>query len=198
MSQQLFPITNYQTANGSPVANGHLVINLSSDGVAGTDQVSSRAVTIPLDVNGNIIGSPLFWPNDQITPAGTQYVVQVFSADGQRVALFYTSIASGQTASPPVPIPSGQSLAWSLPTAVVAGSQVEGATNGSVTATLSSASLTMTSSGPLGNYIWGRSVEQLRCPQCCGSAGSDDPCNLPGNHRVDKHGLCRQQRDCRS
>jgi hypothetical protein len=57
--------------------------------------------------------------------------------------------------TPPVPIPPGQALAWSLPTTVVFGSAQPGASNGSATADLNSMALTMTSSSPLGNLVWG-------------------------------------------
>lgn len=48
----------------------------------------------------------------------------------------------------------GQGVVWSLPTTVTYGPADVGATNGSAFATTSSAELTMTSSGPLANWIW--------------------------------------------
>lgn len=57
-------------------------------------------------------------------------------------------------ADPPIAPTSSQSVAWSLPTSVIAGPSDSGATNGSARATLSSAVIRMTSASPLGNWTW--------------------------------------------
>ena len=158
MARQLFPVTNYQLSNAEPVANGYLLISLSMDGNASGNSICAGAsAKIPLDQNGNIEGSPLFFPNDQILPSGTSYLVEVFTAQGELVSSFTTTITTGQTFSPPVSVPAGQSVMFIPPTTTFAGQQNggSGATNGSASSTLSGCELTFTQSGPILNYIWG-------------------------------------------
>jgi len=47
-------------------------MRLNTDATTGVDQiVAGRIVTVPLDANGNVAGTVLVWPNDQLTPANT-------------------------------------------------------------------------------------------------------------------------------
>jgi hypothetical protein len=55
---------------------------------------------------------------------------------------------------PPFAPSPGQAIQWCTPTAVVTGPRNDGDPNGSATATLSSAVLTLTNSHPLGNWMW--------------------------------------------
>lgn len=86
MAQQAFPITNYQLPDGSPVANGYLLIRLNIDGNVSDSSIDSNFIRVPLDSDGNISGSPVFWPNDEISPSGTYYVLKVYQANGKLVA----------------------------------------------------------------------------------------------------------------
>jgi hypothetical protein len=53
----------------------------------------------------------------------------------------------------PFPVPAGSAVAWAFPTACTAGPV--GPTNGSASCGIPYGTLTMTSSGPLANWIWG-------------------------------------------
>jgi hypothetical protein len=85
MPRSALPITNFQTSDGSPVANGYILIRLNVDGMASGDQIQSNFIKITLDSNGNLIGSPLFWTNASIIPPGSYYIVQVYKLNGQLV-----------------------------------------------------------------------------------------------------------------
>lgn len=80
------PITQYVYLNDVPVANGYLLLSLNVNGQAGSEQLQDNKYKIPLDVNGTIVGTPTFWPNSLISPAGTYYVCTVYNSTGQIVA----------------------------------------------------------------------------------------------------------------
>jgi hypothetical protein len=86
MARSPLPITNFQTPDGNPVVNGYVLIRLSDDGMASGDQIQSNFTKLLLDSSGNLIGTPLFWPNASITPAGSYYIIQVYEANGQLVS----------------------------------------------------------------------------------------------------------------
>lgn len=86
MARSPLPITNFQTPDGNPVANGYILIRLNTDGVASSEQIHSNFAKITLDASGNLTGSPLFWPNASILPAGSYYIIQVFQSNGQLVS----------------------------------------------------------------------------------------------------------------
>jgi len=77
---------NFQSPSGVPLAFGYVTFRLSTDAVTGTgQQVSSeRLVIVPLDVNGNVLGTSL-WPNDQLNPANTVYILRAYTAAGELV-----------------------------------------------------------------------------------------------------------------
>lgn len=86
MAQQSLPVTTFQTPDGSPVASGYITIRLSTDGsTTGNTSVSMQITKIGLDNTGTLIGSPVFWPNNEITPSGTMYIVNVYSSIGELV-----------------------------------------------------------------------------------------------------------------
>ena len=85
MAQVSFPLTNFQFADGNPVANGYLKVRLNIDGAANNTQLNTQFLKVSLDSSGNIIGSPVFWQNSSISPS-TYYIYSVYSAQGQRVA----------------------------------------------------------------------------------------------------------------
>lgn len=74
----------FQNALGAPLNGGSLKIRLNTDAQVGTTQLfASTVVTVPLDANGNVSGTVLLWPNDQMTPTTAAYVVKAFDAAGQ-------------------------------------------------------------------------------------------------------------------
>lgn len=87
MAQGLFPITTYQLADTTPVANGYLIINLSKDATASTGPIGSKIkVKVLLDANGKITGAPQFWPNQQLSPSDSVYIVVVYNSQAERIA----------------------------------------------------------------------------------------------------------------
>lgn len=85
MPQVTFPLTNFQTPDGNPVSFGTVWVRLSTNGNASGNQLWNTVVQLTLDTSGNFLGSTLFWTNGSILPAGTYYIVQVFSQTGQLV-----------------------------------------------------------------------------------------------------------------
>lgn len=84
-----FPVTTFQLANGDPLANGYLLLNLSKDVSTGTGQLSGKVkVKIQLDSNGEITGTPYpeFYPNITLTPSDSYYIVSIYTSEGERVA----------------------------------------------------------------------------------------------------------------
>jgi hypothetical protein len=75
---------NFQDPSGAPLANGTVTFRLSTDVMAGSVQLSaSRLVKASLDSGGNLAIN--LWPNNQMTPAGTVYIVKAYTALGQLV-----------------------------------------------------------------------------------------------------------------
>lgn len=68
------------------------------------------------------------------------------------------------TPAPPVALSPGQGIFWSTPTNVFAGPGDMSATNGTATASLSSAALTFFSSRPLGNWYWAARWDTFTAP----------------------------------
>jgi hypothetical protein len=79
-------VNTFQNPDGSPVANGYILIRLCLDGSVDDDQINSNYTQINLNSSGVIIGSPTFWPNIDISPSGTYYIMFVYSSDGQIVS----------------------------------------------------------------------------------------------------------------
>jgi len=85
MPKVSLPLTNFQNADGTPVANGTLQIRLNVNGSVNDTQIQTNFSTVSLDSSGNILGSPTFWPNVDINPTGTYYILSVYSQLGQLV-----------------------------------------------------------------------------------------------------------------
>lgn len=86
MARVALTVTNFQNADGSPVANGYIRIRLSQPGSSGGQQIQTNFTQISLDSNGNITGAPTFWPNASILPAGSYYILEVFNFHGQLIS----------------------------------------------------------------------------------------------------------------
>ena len=85
-SKVALTINTFQTADGNPVANGSVRIRLNQDGSVDDQQVGSNFTTIPLNSNGVLTGSPTFWRNADISPAGTYYIRLVYLDTGQLIS----------------------------------------------------------------------------------------------------------------
>lgn len=76
----------FQDTLGNPLALGYLTWQLNKDGSTTSLQVSAgRLVQVSLDGDGNILGTVLIWPNDQLSPSDTVYIVKAYSTRGQLV-----------------------------------------------------------------------------------------------------------------
>jgi hypothetical protein len=75
----------FQDAEGNVLANGYLTFELNQDcEVAATGQICSGIVlNVPLDSSGNVSGTVLIWPNDQLSPTNNYYTVTGYTAAGQ-------------------------------------------------------------------------------------------------------------------
>ncbi len=86
MPQIALVVHTFVNPDGTPVANGYIRIRLNQDGSVNNTQIQSSFTQIPLDSNGTIVGSPVFWTNASISPSGTYYVLQVYAASGQLIS----------------------------------------------------------------------------------------------------------------
>lgn len=98
--QSPLPISVFQTPDGAPVANGYLVIYLSKDcATPSGGQVGTVPVTVQLNEDGAIIGSPQFWQNSVLTPSDSIYVVKVYESTGELVSNYQLNIVVGNSPS---------------------------------------------------------------------------------------------------
>jgi hypothetical protein len=79
--------TTYVNPDGSPVANGTLLIRLNRDGITSDKQIQSNFIRIPLDSQGRVTGSPVLPLTSAITPSGTYYIGKVYNSTGQLVGI---------------------------------------------------------------------------------------------------------------
>jgi hypothetical protein len=93
-------ITNFYTADGLPVAGGEVYIRLNKDCMGPNGQVSTRTTVFQLDDDGAPVGSPVFWPNNQLLPNDSVYFISVKNADGERILQW-----QGMYVGPTSPIP---------------------------------------------------------------------------------------------
>lgn len=87
MARVAFPLSVFQDSDGNPVSFGRVLVNISTDVQTPTPEhiAASFVVGIDLDVNGAVIGSPLVWPNAELTPSDAVYVYSVYSQVGQAI-----------------------------------------------------------------------------------------------------------------
>lgn len=96
------PQTQFTDSEGNPIANGFLSIRINEDAqvpVLLLQLVAGRAVQISLDEDGNITGSGVtfLYPNSELSPDDTVYLVSAFTADGQLVSDDVVIVTSGGT-----------------------------------------------------------------------------------------------------
>ena len=94
------PQTQFTDSEGNPIANGYLIIRINTDAqvpVLLLQLVAGRTVQIPLDNNGNITGSgtTFLYPNSELSPDDTVYIVSVYTANGQLVSDDTIVVTSG-------------------------------------------------------------------------------------------------------
>jgi hypothetical protein len=72
----------FQDPAGNPLADGQLSIRLNTD-ASTTDRqiVASRWVDTTLNSDGS--ATVALWPNGELSPSGTVYLVRVYTARGQ-------------------------------------------------------------------------------------------------------------------
>jgi hypothetical protein len=93
----------FQDFEGNRLAYGYITLQLSHDEQESVDPgqvVGGVPITIPLDLNGNVSGSPAIWPNDQLAPANSFYIVNAFRKDGTLAWLSPQQITITSSPSP--------------------------------------------------------------------------------------------------
>lgn len=96
------PQTQFTDSEGQPIANGFLSIRINEDAqvpVLNLQLAAGRAVQLPLDNNGEITGSgtTFLYPNSELSPDDSVYIVSVYTADGQLVSDDVVVVTSGGT-----------------------------------------------------------------------------------------------------
>lgn len=76
----------FQYPDGSPVANGYLIVSLDQDALAPGELSFSagRETKVPLDSNGTV-ANPVTVPSSSLTPSTAQYIIKVFTAQGELI-----------------------------------------------------------------------------------------------------------------
>jgi hypothetical protein len=87
-NQSSFPITTFQDISGEPIAKGSLLISLSKDVAtpSGGQLGAGNKVTVPLNDDGVVAGSPVFWENSALTPPDSIYIVRVYESNNELVS----------------------------------------------------------------------------------------------------------------
>lgn len=88
MAQVPFPITSFQFPDTEPVANGWIILHLNKDCQLPNNlgQIAGRAkVRVLLDANGQVSDAFTFWPNEELFPPDSSYVMYVYNKAGELV-----------------------------------------------------------------------------------------------------------------
>ena len=82
----------FQFPNGAPVALGYLIVTLDQDASApgGLSFSAGRATKVMLDSNGTV-ANPVIVPSSSLIPPTAQYVIKVFTAQGELIRGPYTT-----------------------------------------------------------------------------------------------------------
>lgn len=81
-----FPVRQFFYPNGNPLAYGTAAIGISKDAqFSGGQLCAGLPAKIPLDINGSMISPPKVWPNAQLSPTDSVYILTADAEDGQRV-----------------------------------------------------------------------------------------------------------------
>lgn len=83
---------NFQDNTGNPLSCGYLVFTLAHDenvsllgSSTGSQVVSGIQTTFYLDMNGSVVSNSGIWTNDNLTPAGSYYIVKAYNSSGLEV-----------------------------------------------------------------------------------------------------------------
>jgi hypothetical protein len=87
MAQVGFPYTTFYTASGAPLSDGYIEIEIIND-VQSPDGLLCRGMILQqaLNSSGVVTSVPQVWPNADLLPAGSYYVLNSYTADGQLVS----------------------------------------------------------------------------------------------------------------
>jgi hypothetical protein len=94
---------SFQDFKGNVLANGYLTMQLNRDGQESVDPGQVFAgfpIRVPLDTNGNILGTVMVWPNDQLNPANSYYIVNAYRTDGTQAWASPQNLSVTSTPSP--------------------------------------------------------------------------------------------------
>jgi len=86
MSKTALVVNTFVNPDGTAVSSGTVEMRLNIDGSVNDTQLQSTFTSFLLNASGQLIGSPTFWPNSQISPIGTYYVQKVYNSNGLLVA----------------------------------------------------------------------------------------------------------------
>jgi hypothetical protein len=79
-------LNSYQNPDGTPVANGYLLVSLNQAASSGLVQLSVAKVKVLLNASGAVIGSPTFAASSTLEPTTAYYILEVYAADGQQLS----------------------------------------------------------------------------------------------------------------
>jgi hypothetical protein len=86
MARVNFPLTVFQDLDGTPLAFGNAVVRISEDVTASSGQIcAGMSLSVPLDNTGTMSYVPQVWPNAQLAPTDSTYILEAYTAAGQRV-----------------------------------------------------------------------------------------------------------------
>lgn len=87
MALSALPITNFYFIDETPVAGGEVTVHLNKDCTGPNGQVSAKIKSVvTLDTNGAPEDAPLFWPNAQLSPNDSVYIINVYGPLGNLIA----------------------------------------------------------------------------------------------------------------
>ena len=86
MSRQAFPFTTFTDPSGSALSGGYILLEVNED-VQSPSGLLCRGMTLrgELDVNGALISVPQVWPNSQLLPSDSYYVLRGYTSSGELV-----------------------------------------------------------------------------------------------------------------
>ena len=86
MAQASFPVTTFTDANDNPLANGYALISMSTDVQSSGGQICAGAAErVTLNASGVMSAVPQVWPNNELSPIGSTYILSAYTADGELV-----------------------------------------------------------------------------------------------------------------
>lgn len=84
MAKQSFPYTTFTDPAGNPLSNGYVQIYIIDDAQSSTGLLCrGMTLQVSLDGNGVMVSVPQVWPNDELEPDGTYYVLKTYTSVGE-------------------------------------------------------------------------------------------------------------------